>query len=71
MAYGADDTPIIPAHLHLYLLDGGIADGYENDGRWDLAGNHEARYEAGIVKLRRYKNARLDAGPSGRVQRGW
>jgi hypothetical protein len=71
MTYGGGFSPIIPAHLHSSLLDGMIADGYEQiENNPDRATQHEARYEAGITKLRRHKNARLGGGPT-QVVRGW
>lgn len=71
MTYGGGASPIIPTHLHPFLLDGVIADGYEQvDERWDLAGPHEQRYEAGIDKLRRFKNTRVGGGTTS-VGRGW
>ena len=71
LTYGSSAVLLIPAHLHTYLLDGAIADGYEQvDNRWDLAAPHEQRYEVGIQKSRRFKNARLGSGPT-RITRGW
>lgn len=58
------DVPVIPAHLHSYLLDGVIASAYEQlDGRWDLAERHEASYSAGVQLLEREKNSRYQGGP--------
>lgn len=58
------DSPIIPVDLHPHLLDGVIADGYEQlDGRWDLATPHEQRFEQGIVELRSRRLSRIGGGP--------
>lgn len=57
-------TPIIPAHLHTYLLDGARSDGYDDEGRQDLAAKFEGRFEQGVEKLRRFKNTRTGPGAS-------
>jgi hypothetical protein len=71
LAYGQGAIFLPPEHLHSYILDGAIADGYEQiESRWDLGTPHDQRFEAGIEKLRRYKNSRLGRGPT-QIKRGW
>jgi hypothetical protein len=63
--YAANTALVIPKHLRPHLLDGVIADCYEQiDERWDMAQPHEQRYEDGIDKLRRLKNTRVGSGPA-------
>lgn len=70
-SYGNATALVVPRAVHLYLLDGCIASGYEIvEDRLDLAAPFEGRYEVGIQKLERYKNRRFGAGPTN-VQRGW
>lgn len=65
MTYGGAFTPIIPADIHPYLLDGAFADGYaEVEHRPDLAQYHEQRFEVGVNKLRMRKNSRTGDGPA-------
>lgn len=69
--YGTGLALVVPRAVHMYLLDGCLASGYELvEDRVDLAAPFEQRYEAGIEKLRRYKNARLGSGTTN-VARGW
>lgn len=68
----AKTTPlVVPGQVHLHLLSGCIASGYELvEDRLDLAAPHEQKFEQGIVKLTRFGIARLDAGPA-QIGRGW
>jgi hypothetical protein len=70
-AYGTNLPLLVPRRVHRHLLDGVIAELYEQlESRWDLAAPHEQSYERGIDKLRHFKNARLGQGPT-QVVRGW
>lgn len=70
-AFGSSSPLLVPRRVHLNLLDGCIAACYEQiESRWDLAMPHEQRYETGIEKLKRAKNARTGAGPT-QIARGW
>jgi hypothetical protein len=71
IAYGSGGTFLPPQHLHPYILDGALADAYEQiESRWDLATPHDQRFEAGVEKLRRYKNLRIRRRSS-QIVRGW
>lgn len=63
-ALAADgDEPVLPEEFQPYLLDGVVAQAYEElDGRWDLAKPHEDRFAEGIVRLTRLRNARVGGG---------
>jgi hypothetical protein len=63
--YASNPALVIPKWLRPHLLDGVIADCYEQkDERWDMAQAHEQRFEDGIDKLRRLKNTRVGSGPA-------
>ena len=69
--YGSSAALVVPRRVHAELLDGVIAELYEQiENRWDLAAPHEQSYAAGIQKLIRFKNARLGAGAT-QIARGW
>jgi hypothetical protein len=66
LTYGSAAATILPSHLMSYLADGVLADVYDYQAREDMADKYESRFEAGIDKLRRYKNSRVGSGP-GRI----
>jgi hypothetical protein len=71
LAYVTATPLVVPGQVHLHLLSGCIASGYEIiEDRIDLAASHEQVYEQGIAKLTRFGIARLDSGPA-QIGRGW
>jgi hypothetical protein len=71
LTYATATPLVVPGQVHLHLLSGCIASGYEiTEDRIDLAASHEQVYEQGIAKLTRFGIARLDSGPA-QVGRGW
>lgn len=64
MAYGTAVAPIVPSDLRPYLMHGARADLFlEIDERPDLADAHEARYQEGVLKLKRRRLSRIGSGP--------
>lgn len=62
----AGGTLLIPADLHGYLYDGMLAEGYAQlDERPDLASYHDSRFEAGVLKLKKRRIARVGGGVRG------
>lgn len=64
LTYATATATGLPDFIDPYLLDGGLADVYEQKvKRQDLAQLHESRYQDGISKLGKYAKSRLR--PSG------
>lgn len=58
------DTPLPPADFHNVILEGAMADALASlDENLAAADRYEARFEAGIEKLRRRQNRRFGGGP--------
>jgi hypothetical protein len=71
LAYATATPLVVPGQVHLHLLSGCIASGYEiTEDRIDLAASHEQIYQQGIDRLTRFGIARLDSGPA-QIGRGW
>lgn len=72
LTYGSTATIPVPADVHTHLLAGAQADCLDQEGRQDLAGKYEARFEEGVRKLIRRKNSRGDSvAPQRMSVMGW
>lgn len=58
------DTPAIPSDFHDLLVEGAIADGLARlDEHLQESDRWEARWTAGVERLRRRRNSRVGSGP--------
>jgi hypothetical protein len=67
LTYGSSSALPIPVDVHTHLLAGAQADCLDQEGRMDLSAKYEARFEEGIIKLRRRKNSRGDSAAPQRM----